>query len=89
MDSMVTLRERLQQSLLHLWDYHRSQAIGLGLGLGLGLCILCFGFWPMLFLALCGGVGLYIGTRVQRGESVIDSALRALRRRFGDDIGRY
>ena len=49
MDSMDTLRERLQQSLLHLWDYHRSQAIGLGLGLGLGLCILCFGFWPMPF----------------------------------------
>lgn len=53
----------------------KGQIIGLLLGLLVGLAVMKYGIWKTLFLALCAGVGYFLGKRVddRKGfEEIID-----------------
>lgn len=42
---------------------HKGVIIGVGLGLLVGILILTIGFFAMLFLAICAGIGAFFGTK--------------------------
>jgi uncharacterized membrane protein len=79
---MNELREEIMSALTDMWQKHRAPSLGLLAGVLLGMCILLFGFWHILFIVLCGGLGLYIGRKVQAGESLLPAAWDRFTRRF-------
>ena len=86
---MATLREEITAACLHLWQEHRGAAVGLLLGSLVGICILLFGFWHIIFIALCGAVGVYIGRRKQSSESLLPQAWDRFVRRHDHDLDQY
>ena len=50
-------------SFLSFLKTHKSLIIGVGTGLLVGILILSIGFFSTLFLALCGGIGAFFGTK--------------------------
>ena len=74
------MMEELKELAKKLWEEHRMTTCGLLLGLIVGASILIFGFWNTLFVILCGGVGLNIGMKLDKGES-FDALVDRLRLR--------
>ena len=64
------MKEEILLEIRSLWDNHRKASIGVLLGLIFGICTLVFGFWSMVFVALCVGVGLFIGKKLDEGENI-------------------
>ncbi|HIU10738.1 MAG TPA: DUF2273 domain-containing protein [Candidatus Avidehalobacter gallistercoris] len=60
---------------------HPGVCLGVAGGLLLGLCFAVFGFWRTLVVAVCGAVGLFIGWRLDAGDSP-DSWFDQLRQKF-------
>ena len=72
------MKEYLLQLLQEQWMYHRGRTGGLVLGT-------LFGFWNIVFVILCAGLGMYIGLQSEhrRWSEIIDlSGLRNLFRRM-------
>lgn len=63
------MKEKLLLFLQDQWQNHRGQTVGLLLGALFGVCVLIFGFWRMVFVILCAGIGMYIGLRAERAGS--------------------
>ena len=80
------MKENLLFLLQDQWLNHRGRTAGLLLGVLFSVSVLLFGFWHIVFVVLCAGVGMYIGLRVDRvggwAELVDTSALRRLFRRM-------
>ena len=74
--------EEWKQAFAELFVEHRARKAGFVIGLVLGIAILVFGVWKTLFVLCCGGVGLYIGTRLDRGDDVIGQFLSSLQSRL-------
>ncbi|MEW6769787.1 MAG: DUF2273 domain-containing protein [Bacillota bacterium] len=49
---------------LEFLERHRGKVIGVALGLAFGWFAIVYGFWKAVFVALCVGVGYYIGKRI-------------------------
>lgn len=65
-------REHLLQTLDYLWENQRGKTIGCSFGLLLGILILLFGFWNIIFILLCGVIGLYIGMCIDRSDDFLE-----------------
>ena len=57
---------------------HRTRKIGFLVGLIWGVLILIFGFVNTSFIFICGLIGLYIGSRFDNSDDLIDETLRKL-----------
>lgn len=66
------MREELREALDVLWRNHRGKTAGTVLGILLGTAVLCFGFWHTVFVLCCGLVGLFVGSRMDQGENILD-----------------
>lgn len=76
------MKEEIKNYLEQIWQESRYRVIGLFAGLFIGLAILIFGFWRTIFVLLCGSVGLYIGTRLDEGDTIFSMLERILPERF-------
>ena len=47
---------------------HSGRTIGVVLGFIIALCILIFGFFHTLFVLICMGIGLYLGSKIDDKE---------------------
>ena len=65
---VMAMKEKFLQEVLYLWTEHRGKFLDTVLGVLFGLCVLVFGFWRTLFVLLCGSIGLFIGSRLDRGD---------------------
>ena len=65
---VMAMKEKFLQEVLYLWTEHRGKFLGTVLGVLFGLCVLVFGFWRTFFVLLCGSIGLFIGSRFDRGD---------------------
>ncbi|MBP1989040.1 DUF2273 domain-containing protein [Paenibacillus eucommiae] len=54
-----------------LWEQHRGKCIGAAAGVFLGFIYLIWGFWDMLIFAFIVAVGVYIGGKLDRKESIL------------------
>ena len=80
------MKEYVLLFLQDQWLRHRGRTLGLLLGAIFGICVLLFGFWHIVFILLCAGVGMYIGLRIERrgglAELIDTSVLSRLFRRM-------
>ena len=79
------MKENILLLLQDQWEHHRSRTVGLLLGALFGICVLLFGFWNIVFVILCAGIGMYIGLQSEHRHwsEIIDlSGLRNLFRRM-------
>jgi len=80
------MKEHLLLLLQDQWEHHRGRTAGLLVGTLFGVFVLLFGFWHIVFILLCAGVGMYIGMRVERSGGLAElidmSALSRLFRRM-------
>ncbi|HZJ58390.1 MAG TPA: DUF2273 domain-containing protein [Clostridia bacterium] len=54
-----------------IWQDHRGRILGVSLGLLAGIIIVTMGFWKTVILALCAGIGYWIGGMTDRQERFI------------------
>ncbi|MBC8531164.1 DUF2273 domain-containing protein [Gehongia tenuis] len=52
----------MKDTLLKILKEHRGKLIGGAAGLIFAVLVLLLGFWKSLFIALCVGVGVYLGS---------------------------
>ena len=71
------------------FETHRTRKIGFLFGLIVGILILIFGFFNMLFIFIVGLIGLYIGSRFDNGDDLIDETLRKLNYILPDRFQRW
>ena len=79
------MKEEVKLVLEKAWQEHRGKLVGTSLGLLLGILVLVVGFWRMAFILLCGGIGLFLGTRIDKGGSWLQN----LRDSLPDDFHRW
>ena len=80
------MKENLLLLLQDQWEHHRGRTAGLLVGTLFGVFVLLFGFWHIVFILLCAGIGMYIGLRVEQvggwAELIDTSVLNRLFRRM-------
>lgn len=62
-------------SFMDFYNSHKGGVNGALIGLLIGVSILLFGFFRMLFIALCIGIGYYIGKRLNDDKEYIRNLL--------------
>ena len=76
------MKENLLLLLQDQWEHHRGRTVGTLFGIS----VLLFGFWQIVFILLCAGIGMYIGLRVEQvggwAELIDTSVLNRLFRRM-------
>lgn len=58
--------------LAEIWQQHSGKIIGIVLGLLIGICIIAFGFFHTLFVALCAIIGYVVGKRIDEKEDIME-----------------
>lgn len=71
----MTLKEWALRQLAELWEHDRGKLVLGGGAFVLSVCVLLFGFFPMLFIALCTAGGVWLGHRLDRGEDAFPFSL--------------
>ncbi len=79
------MKDEVKLLLEEAWQEHRGKLVGATAGLLLGILVLIFGFWSMFFVLLCGGIGLFLGTRLDKGGSWLQNIKDSL----PDDFHRW
>lgn len=60
------------------FEVYPKRKLGFLGGVIFGAAILTFGFFNTLFAFFCGIIGLYIGSRFEEGDDLIDKTLKTL-----------
>ena len=71
----------LKEILDYIYSFfkvYRKRKIGFILGLMLGILILVLGPFNTFFIAFCGIIGLYIGSRFDDGDDLVGKTLKAI-----------
>lgn len=62
-------------NMLKVYNRHQGEIIGACIGLGTAVLILIINFWRVLFIAICVGIGYYIGKRLSDDKEYIKNLL--------------
>ena len=60
------------------FEHYPKRKLGFLIGIIFGVAIINFGFFQTLFAFFCGVIGLYIGSRFDDGDDLVDTTLKAL-----------
>jgi uncharacterized membrane protein len=58
--------------LVEIWQQHSGKIIGIAAGLLIGICIIAFGLFHTLFVAICALIGYVIGKRIDEKENIVE-----------------
>ena len=81
--------EAIKNFVIDLFESHRTRKIGFITGLITGVAILLIGFFNTLFILLCGTVGLFVGSRFDSKDDLIEKILRKLDEILPEKIQRW
>ena len=81
--------ETIKNFVIDLFESHRTRKIGFVTGLALGGAILLIGFFNTLFILLCGTVGLFIGSRFDSKDDLVEKILMKLDEILPEKIQRW
>ena len=70
--------EEVRAKIIDFFEVHRKRKIGFLFGFLLGIIILVFGPLNTFFVAFCGVIGLYIGSRCDDGDDLVGKTLKAI-----------
>ena len=71
------------------FSQHRTRKIGFILGMVTGIAILLFGFFNTMFVALCGLIGLFVGSRFDGKDDLVEKLIRKLDEILPERIQRW
>ena len=81
--------EAVKNFVIDLFESHRTRKIGFITGLITGGAILLIGFFNTLFILLCGTIGLFVGSRFDSKDDLIEKILRKLDELLPERIQRW
>ncbi|MBR4642855.1 MAG: DUF2273 domain-containing protein [Selenomonadaceae bacterium] len=81
--------EAVKNFVIDLFESHRTRKIGFITGLVAGGAILLIGFFNTLFILLCGTIGLFIGSRFDSKDDLVEKILHKLDELLPDKIQRW
>lgn len=81
--------EAVKNFVIDLFESHRTRKIGFITGLATGVAILLIGFFNTLFILLCGTVGLFIGSRFDSKDDLVEKILMKLDEILPEKIQRW
>ena len=81
--------EAVRLFVIDLFESHRTRKIGFISGLITGAAILTIGFFNTFFIFLCGVVGLFVGSRFDSKDDLVEKILRKLDEILPDKIQRW
>jgi uncharacterized membrane protein len=70
--------EAFQNFVTDVFESHRTRKFGFIAGFITGGAILTFGFFNTLFMFICGVVGLFIGSRFDSKDDLVEKIIRKL-----------
>ena len=79
----------IKNFIIDLFESHRTRKIGFITGLFTGGAILFLGFFNTLFILLCGTIGLFIGSRFDSKDDLIEKILMKLDEIVPEKIQRW
>lgn len=79
----------IKNFVIDLFESHRTRKIGFITGLVMGGAILLIGFFNTLFILLCGTVGLFIGSRFDSKDDLVEKILMKLDEVLPEKIQRW
>ena len=68
----------IKNFVIDLFESHRTRKFGFIAGLCTGAAILLIGFFNTLFLVICGMIGLFVGSRFDSKDDLVEKLLRKL-----------
>ena len=81
--------EAVKNFVIDLFESHRTRKIGFITGLVTGGAILTIGFFNTLFILLCGTIGLFVGSRFDSKDDLVEKILRKLDEILPEKIQRW
>ena len=81
--------EAVRLFVIDLFESHRTRKIGFISGLITGAAILTIGFFNTLFIVFCGVVGLFVGSRFDSKDDLVEKILRKLDEILPEKIQRW
>ena len=81
--------EAAKNFVVDLFESHRTRKIGFITGLIMGCAILLIGFFNTLFILLCGTIGLFIGSRFDSKDDLVEKILHKLDEILPEKIQRW
>ena len=81
--------DAIKNFVIDLFESHRTRKIGFITGLLTGGAILLIGFFNTLFILLCGTVGLFVGSRFDSKDDLVEKILMKLDEILPEKIQRW
>ncbi len=81
--------EAMKSFVVDIFKSHRTRKFGFITGLITGAAILLIGFFNTLFIFLCGVVGLFIGSRFDSKDDLVEKIIRKLDELLPERIQRW
>lgn len=81
--------EAIKNFVIDLFESHRTRKIGFITGLITGGAILILGFFNTLFIFLCGVIGLFVGSRFDSKDDLVEKILHKLDEILPENIQRW
>ena len=81
--------EAVKNFVVDMFESHRTRKIGFIAGLCTGAAILLIGFFNTLFIALCGLIGLFAGSRFDSRDDLVEKILMKLDEILPERIQRW
>ena len=86
---MSRVLESLKGFFIDCFEEHRPRKIGFMLGAITGIAILLFGFFNTVFVVLCGLIGLFVGSRFDGKDDLVEKLIRKLDEMLPERIQRW
>lgn len=81
--------DAIKNFLIDLFDSHRTRKLGFIVGILTGAAILTIGFFNTMFIALCGLIGLFAGSRFDSKDDLVEKILIKLDEILPERIQRW
>ena len=81
--------EAMKSFVIDLFESHRTRKIGFITGLITGVAILILGFFNTLFIFFCGVIGLFVGSRFDSKDDLVEKILHKLDEILPENIQRW
>lgn len=81
--------ESIKNFVADLFKSHTTRKIGFIAGICTGVAILLIGFFNTLFIALCGLIGLFAGSRFDSKDDLVDKIIIKLDELLPERIQRW
>lgn len=81
--------DAIKNFIIDLFESHRTRKIGFVVGLCTGAAILFIGFFNTLFILLFGVFGLFVGSRFDSKDDLVEKILRKLDEVLPEKVQRW